>query len=59
MGHKLSSEIISKHLIFPLISLNHMIFSSTEVVGELSDADVEKVCNLEESWSFSLKLGRF
>ncbi|GLB40185.1 hypothetical protein LshimejAT787_0800560 [Lyophyllum shimeji] len=42
VGHKASAEIISKHLIFPLISLNHLAFSSPEPVAELSDADVEK-----------------
>ncbi|KAF5371819.1 hypothetical protein D9615_009553 [Tricholomella constricta] len=42
LGHKASAEIISKHLIFPLISLNHMAFSSPLAVSELSDADVEQ-----------------
>ncbi|KAF9565236.1 hypothetical protein CPC08DRAFT_815535 [Agrocybe pediades] len=42
VGHKKSSEIISKHLIFPLISLNHLAFSSAESLGEMADGDVEK-----------------
>ncbi|KAF8071710.1 hypothetical protein FPV67DRAFT_1560501 [Lyophyllum atratum] len=42
LGHKASAEVISKHLIFPLISLNHLAFSSPEAVTALSDADVEK-----------------
>ncbi|KAJ3515489.1 hypothetical protein NLJ89_g1728 [Agrocybe chaxingu] len=42
LGHKWASEIISKHLIFPLISLNHLTFSTAEVVGEIPDGDVEK-----------------
>ncbi|KAF8899954.1 hypothetical protein CPB84DRAFT_1847513 [Gymnopilus junonius] len=32
LGHQRSSEIISKHLIFPLISLNHLSFSSAEAL---------------------------
>jgi hypothetical protein len=46
LGHKRSAEIISKHLIFPLISVNHLAFSSTDVVAELPDADLEKVKGL-------------
>lgn len=42
LGHRRSAEIISKHLIFPLISLNYLAFSSADVVAELPDADVEK-----------------
>ncbi|KDR76312.1 hypothetical protein GALMADRAFT_247681 [Galerina marginata CBS 339.88] len=42
LGHQRSSEIISKHLIFPLISLNHLTFASAEAVSELSDGDLEK-----------------
>jgi hypothetical protein len=44
LGHKLSSEIISKHLIFPLISLNHLTFSSSDPMGELPESELEKVC---------------
>ena len=43
LGHRRSAEIISKHLILPLISLNHLAFSSGDVVAELPDDDVEKV----------------
>lgn len=43
LGHRLSAEIISKQLIFPLISVNHLAFSSPDAVGEMSDADLEKV----------------
>jgi len=42
LGHKLSSEIISKHLIFPLISLNHLTFSSSETICDLPDSELEK-----------------
>ncbi|KIM39778.1 hypothetical protein M413DRAFT_446700 [Hebeloma cylindrosporum] len=42
LGYQRSSELISKHLIFPLISLNHLAFSSPEGISELSDADVER-----------------
>jgi hypothetical protein len=43
LGHRRSAEIISKHLILPLISLNHLAFSSAGVVADLPDDDVEKV----------------
>ena len=43
LGHRRSAEIISKHLILPLISLNHLAFSSADVVAELPDGDIEKV----------------
>ncbi|KAK2460886.1 hypothetical protein APHAL10511_007356 [Amanita phalloides] len=42
LGHKRSSEIISKQLIFPLISLNHMAFTSPQGLNEMSDTDIEK-----------------
>ncbi len=43
LGHKRSSEIISKQIIFPLISLGHMAFSSPQSLSEISDTDIEKV----------------
>ncbi|PPQ99156.1 hypothetical protein CVT24_009346 [Panaeolus cyanescens] len=42
LGHTRSSDIISQHLIFPLISLSHMTFSSSEAVGEVAETEVEK-----------------
>ncbi|KAJ7650367.1 hypothetical protein FB45DRAFT_819589 [Roridomyces roridus] len=39
-GARLSAELISKHLVLPLISLNHLAFSSA--VGESSETDLEK-----------------
>uniref|UniRef100_A0A8H8CM52 XLF-like N-terminal domain-containing protein n=1 Tax=Psilocybe cubensis TaxID=181762 RepID=A0A8H8CM52_PSICU len=42
LGHRRSSEIISKHLIFPLISLNHLTFSSAHSMSELSDTELEQ-----------------
>ncbi|KAJ7475786.1 hypothetical protein FB451DRAFT_1244751 [Mycena latifolia] len=39
-GGRFSAEMISKHLVLPLISLNHLAFSSA--VGELSETDLEK-----------------
>lgn len=53
LGYKLSAELISKHLIFPLISANHLAFSSADAVGEMVDADLEKV--IVASWPFSLR----
>ena len=43
VGHKASADILSKHLIMPLISVNHLAFSSPDVVGDLSPTDLEKV----------------
>lgn len=43
LGYQQSAEIISKHLILPLISVNHLTFSATGSIGEMSDTDVEKV----------------
>lgn len=42
LGYKLSSDLISRHLILPLISFSHLALSSSEPVGEMSDIDVEK-----------------
>lgn len=42
LGHRFSAELISKHLIFPLISVNHLSFSSVDSVSELPDFDLEK-----------------
>ncbi|PFH53070.1 hypothetical protein AMATHDRAFT_1499 [Amanita thiersii Skay4041] len=42
IGPKRSAEVISKHIIFPLISLSHMAFSSSEALNGMSDEDVEK-----------------
>ncbi|KAF9048705.1 hypothetical protein BJ165DRAFT_1526130 [Panaeolus papilionaceus] len=42
LGHTRSADIISQHLIFPLISLSHLTFSSAEAVGEVAESEVEK-----------------
>ncbi|KAL7279030.1 hypothetical protein ACG7TL_006863 [Trametes sanguinea] len=42
VGPKLSPIILSKHLIMPLISMTHLSFFSTEPVGSLSEAELEK-----------------
>ncbi|KAG6374491.1 hypothetical protein JVT61DRAFT_4534 [Boletus reticuloceps] len=42
VGHKVSADILSKHLIMPLISANHLAFSSPVVVGDLPPTDLEK-----------------
>ncbi|KAF8807016.1 hypothetical protein BYT27DRAFT_7190726 [Phlegmacium glaucopus] len=41
-GYRRSSEIISRHLIVPLISMNHLTFSSSDAVGEMPDVEVER-----------------
>jgi hypothetical protein len=42
LGPKVSAEIISNHLIMPLISVNHLAFSSSDVLGDLAPGDLEK-----------------
>ncbi|KAH6908987.1 hypothetical protein BKA70DRAFT_221573 [Coprinopsis sp. MPI-PUGE-AT-0042] len=42
VGYRISAEIISKQLVFPLITANHVAFASTEPVNEMSDIDLEK-----------------
>jgi len=42
VGPILSAQILSKHLIMPLISFTHLAFSSADPVSELSEADLEK-----------------
>lgn len=39
----MSADILSKHLIMPLISTVHLSFFSADPVSSLSEADVEKV----------------
>ncbi|KAJ7274451.1 hypothetical protein B0H12DRAFT_1088787 [Mycena haematopus] len=39
-GGRFSAEMISRHLVLPLISLNHLAFTSA--VGELDETDLEK-----------------
>ncbi|EKM78712.1 hypothetical protein AGABI1DRAFT_121142 [Agaricus bisporus var. burnettii JB137-S8] len=41
VGHKLSSEIISKQLILPLIDTNYLLYSSTESVKDMTNIEVE------------------
>ncbi|KAJ3565774.1 hypothetical protein NP233_g7426 [Leucocoprinus birnbaumii] len=42
VGHKLSAETISRQLVLPLISTNHLMFTSAEPIQVMSDTDVEK-----------------
>ncbi|KAG7451111.1 uncharacterized protein BT62DRAFT_926769 [Guyanagaster necrorhizus] len=42
LGYRPSADILSKHLILPLISMGHLAFSSTDSVGEVSDAELTK-----------------
>ncbi|KAI5982267.1 hypothetical protein EDD15DRAFT_2325177 [Pisolithus albus] len=42
VGHKASADILSQHLIMPLISVNHLAFSTPDVVGDLGAEDLEK-----------------
>ncbi len=43
LGYRASAEILSKHLVLPLISMSHLAFSSKDSVGEVSDAELTKV----------------
>ena len=47
MGHKWSADIISKHLVLPLISLNYLTCSSADAQSDAPDADVERVCSFD------------
>lgn len=42
VGPRESADVLSRHLIMPLISLTHLAFSSADPVGELSESDLEK-----------------
>ncbi|THH06544.1 hypothetical protein EW146_g9583 [Bondarzewia mesenterica] len=42
LGPTVSAEILSKHLILPLISTVHLAFTSADSVGELSESNLEK-----------------
>lgn len=54
VGPRMSADILSKHLIMPLISLSHLAFSSADPVSELTDADLEKVRKLRRCASGEL-----
>ncbi|KAF5359724.1 hypothetical protein D9756_003364 [Leucocoprinus leucothites] len=43
VGYKLSADTISKQLVLPLISTNHLLFTSPEPIQVMTDTDVEKV----------------
>lgn len=45
VGPTMSADILSKHLIMPLISAAHLAFFSADPVSSLSEADVEKVAS--------------
>lgn len=42
VGYRMSSEIISKQLILPLICVNHIALSSPDAFTAMSDSEVEK-----------------
>lgn len=39
----MSADILSKHLILPMISMTHLAFSSADPLGTTSEKDMEKV----------------
>jgi hypothetical protein len=43
VGFKLSSEILSKHLIAPLVSVAYLAFSSADPICDLPESELEKV----------------
>lgn len=64
VGHKLSADILSQHLIMPLISVSHLAFSSSDVVGDLPPSDLEKVkpfqtCAITHLHGFDLLLSGY
>ncbi|KAI0069581.1 hypothetical protein K474DRAFT_1714102 [Panus rudis PR-1116 ss-1] len=42
LGPKVSADVISKQLIMPLISLNHLAYTSPDPVSEVSEGNLEK-----------------
>ncbi|KIP05010.1 hypothetical protein PHLGIDRAFT_129130 [Phlebiopsis gigantea 11061_1 CR5-6] len=42
LGPKVSADVLSQHLIMPLISVTHLAFSSSDPVSELSSSDLEQ-----------------
>ncbi|TFK87965.1 hypothetical protein K466DRAFT_585918 [Polyporus arcularius HHB13444] len=42
LGPRMSADVLSKHLILPLISMSHIAFSSADPLGATSEADLEK-----------------
>ncbi|KAI6042979.1 hypothetical protein EDC04DRAFT_2563379, partial [Pisolithus marmoratus] len=42
VGHKTSADILSQHLIMPLITVNHLAFSTPNPVSDLNEDDLEK-----------------
>ncbi len=47
LGPRTSSDIISKQLIMPLITMVHVAFYSADPVSELPEKDLEKVSSLQ------------
>lgn len=43
LGPRMSADILSKHLILPLISTTHLAFSSADPISTSSETDLEKV----------------
>ncbi|RPD61097.1 hypothetical protein L227DRAFT_75750 [Lentinus tigrinus ALCF2SS1-6] len=42
LGPRMSADVLSKHLILPLISMAHLAFSSADLLGATSETDLEK-----------------
>ncbi|KAI0787924.1 hypothetical protein C8Q74DRAFT_1349161 [Fomes fomentarius] len=42
VGPKLSADVLSKHLILPMISMTHLAFSSTDPLATTTEAEMEK-----------------
>ncbi|KAJ3983959.1 hypothetical protein F5890DRAFT_1519963 [Lentinula detonsa] len=42
IGYKSSTEIISKHLVLPLLSVTHTVLSVVKPAGEMSESELEK-----------------
>ncbi|KAJ3832296.1 hypothetical protein F5878DRAFT_16343 [Lentinula raphanica] len=42
IGHKSSAEVISRHLVLPLLSVTHAAFSVSKPAGEMVESELEK-----------------
>lgn len=48
LPHKIAADFLSKHLILPLISLNHLAFTTTSVPKELTEESLKTVREIKQ-----------
>lgn len=44
LGYRTSAELLSKHLILPLITFSDLAFASSEPLSQMPNDELEKVC---------------